>query len=91
MELLAAYELLKHNVSFQRLIVNGFMREEVINLNRAANRAMTTEEKMVRSTQAQAAFVLEDFLSRVINEGEDARAQLPELDQLIEQETREEN
>ncbi len=83
-ELLTALDQLKHNVSFQRLILNGFMREEVIHLTRVANKAMTAEEKLARSTQAQAAFVLEDYFSRVRNEGEDARDKMPELDRLIE-------
>ena len=60
------------------------MREEVIHLTRIANKAMTSEEKLARSTQAQAAFVLEDYFSRVRNEGEDAREKIPEIDQLIE-------
>lgn len=83
-ELLTALDQLKHNVSFQRLIINGFMRDEVIHLTRIANKSMTAEEKLARSNQAQAAFVLEDFFSRVRNEGEDAREKIPELDQLIE-------
>jgi hypothetical protein len=83
-ELFYALEALKNNVSFQRLILNGFMREEVIHLTRIANKSMTAEEKLTRSNQAQAAFVLEDYFSRVRNEGEDAREKIPELDRLIE-------
>lgn len=83
-ELFHALETLKTNVSFQKLILNGFMREEVIHLTRIANKSMTAEEKLARSTQAQAAFVLEDYFSRVRNEGEDAREKIPEIDQLIE-------
>lgn len=83
-ELFYALEALKTNVSFQKLILNGFMREEVIHLTRIANKSMTAEEKLARSTQAQAAFVLEDYFSRIRNEGEDAREKIPELDQLIE-------
>jgi hypothetical protein len=83
-ELLIALDQLKHNVSFQKLILNGFMKDEVIHLTRIANKAMTAEEKLARSNQAQAAFVLEDYFSRVRNEGEDAREKIPELDRLIE-------
>lgn len=85
MELFHAYKALQTNVNFQKLIVNGFMREEVINLTRIANHEQSVEGKMARSQQAQAAFVLEDFLSRVINEGEYARERLPELDRLIDE------
>lgn len=83
-ELFYALEALKTNVSFQKLILNGFMKEEVIHLTRIANKSMTAEEKLARSNQAQAAFVLEDYFSRIRNEGEDAREKIPELDQLIE-------
>lgn len=89
-ELYSSLKALQTNVNFQRLIMNGFMREEVINLNRTANREVSQEAKQARSTQAQAAFVLEDYLSRVNNEGEDARDKMPELDRLIA-ETQEEN
>lgn len=89
-ELFHALEALTNNVSFRKLILNGFMREEVIHLNRLASKEMTQEAKIVRSQQAQAAFVLEDYLSRVRNEGEDARDKIPELDRLIDQQAQEE-
>jgi hypothetical protein len=88
-ELFHALSALKTNLNFQRLIMNGFMREEVINLTRMASKEMTAEAKIARGQQAQAAFVLEDFLSRVHNEGEDARDKMPALDQLIDQEAQE--
>lgn len=84
-ELFHALSALKTNVNFQKLIVTGFMREEVINLTRMASKEMTAEAKIARGQQAQAAFVLEDFLSRVHNEGEDARDKIPALDQLIDE------
>lgn len=89
-ELLHALEALKNNQNFRKLILNGFMREEVIHLTRMATKEMTAEAKIARGQQAQAGFVLEDYLSRVHNEGEDAREKLPELDQLIDQEPTEE-
>ena len=63
------------------------MKEEVIHLNRLANREFDNETREARSRQALAAFVLEDYLSRVNNEGEEARDRLPQLDQIIAQRT----
>lgn len=90
-ELFHALESLKNNVNFRKVIQQGFMMDEVINLNRMASREMTTEAKLARSQQAQAAPVLEAYLTRVEYEGEDARSRIPELDAMIDQETPEEN
>lgn len=88
-ELFHAYEALKTNVNFNKLILNGFMREEVILLNRAASRALSPEEKLAKSQQAQAAPVLEAYLMRIELEGVEAREAIPDLDALIEQEAEE--
>jgi hypothetical protein len=90
MELFHALEALKTNQNFRKLILLGFMQEEVINLNRMAANEMTAEAKIARSQQAQAAPVLENYLSRVFNDGQTAREQLPELDRMIDQEAQEE-
>lgn len=82
-ELFHAYEALRNNPNFRKLIEVGFCRDEVIHLNRNANREMTTEGKLAISQRAQAGPVLEDFLTRVRNDGEIAREKIPELDQLI--------
>jgi hypothetical protein len=90
-ELFHAYEQLKNNVAFRRLIVHGFCEQEVLNLNRQANRMVTPEEKLAKSLQAQAGPVLEAYLTRVENEGESAREKIPELDRLIAQQAEEED
>lgn len=88
-ELFHAYEALKTNVNFKKLIFNGFMKDEVIELNRMASRALNTEEKLARTQQAQAAPVLEAYLMRIELEGIEARDAIPDLDALIEQEAEE--
>lgn len=84
-ELFHALQALKTNPNFRKLIEVGFCREEVLRLNRMANREMTTEGKLAISQRAQAGPVLEDFLTRVENEGETARESIPEVDALIAQ------
>lgn len=86
-ELYHALQSLKYNSSFIKLINNGFMKEEVIRLTRLANHEVNDEARAARSRQALAAFVLEDYLSRVNNEGEEARDRIPQLDQIIAQQT----
>lgn len=89
-ELFHAYEALKTNPNFRKLITIGFCFDEVVNLNRQASQQMTTEAKLAISQRAQAAPVLEAYLTRVHNEGEIARDKIPELDQLIADKTEEE-
>lgn len=89
-ELFHAYEALKNNPNFKKLIEGGFCRDEVINLNRMASQQVTVEAKLAISQQAQAAPVLEAYLTRVFNEGEIAREKIPELDRLIADRTEEE-
>lgn len=88
-ELFYAYEALKTNVNFNKLISQGFMRDEVIHLNRVASRALSAEEKLARTQQAQAAPVLEAYLMRIELEGAEARDAIPDLDALIEQQSEE--
>lgn len=88
-ELFHALEALKTNVNFNRVISQGFMRDEVIHLNRIASRALTAEEKLLKTQQAQAAPVLEAYLMRIELEGIEARDAIPELDTLIEQDAEE--
>lgn len=90
-ELFHAYEQLKNNLAFRRLILSGFCEQEVLRLNRQANQMATPEEKLAKSLQAQAGPVLEAYLTRVQNQGESAREKIPELDQLIAQKAEEED
>ena len=89
-ELFHAYEALKVNPNFRKLIINGFCFDEVVNLNRQASQQVTAEAKNAISHRAQAAPVLEAYLTRVNNEGEIAREKIPELDALIAAKTEEE-
>lgn len=89
-ELFHAYEALKQNPNFRKLILGGFCIDEVIRLNRLANQQVNTEARIATSQQAQAAPVLEAYLNRVQNDGEIAREKIPELDALIAQQSEEE-
>lgn len=79
-ELLKAYQRLSTNLDFRRVILKGFCEAEVLNLNRMASREMTNEGKQLKAQQAQAAPVLEAFLSRIMLEGKQAEEDLPNLD-----------
>jgi hypothetical protein len=89
LELFHAYEALKSNPNFRKLITEGFCIAEVIRLNRMASHQMTNEAKQAVAQQAQAAPILESFLTRVNNEGEYARSMIPQLDALIAQKSEE--
>lgn len=85
-ELFHALQRLKLDPSFKKLILNGFCRDEVINLTRQASHEMTAEAKIAKSQQAQAGPVLEAYLIRVGIEGESAREKQPILDAMIAEE-----
>jgi len=85
-ELSQALNRLMNNPDFKKVILKGFCEEEVIQLNRQALREMTAEAKLIKSQQAQAGPVVENYLTRIENEGAQAKDSMSHLDALAREE-----